>query len=52
MLHKHLPFCKVKIIFKIFNQLKTCNSFKDVAKFGLLRAEAAMLDILVKPLGT
>ena len=52
MLHKHLPFCKVKIVFKIFNQLKTCNSFKDVAKFVMLRAEAAMLHILVKPLGT
>ena len=29
-LHKRLPFCKVKIIFKTFNRLKNYFSFKDV----------------------
>ena len=29
-LHKRLPFCKVKIIFKISNRLKNYFSFKDV----------------------
>ena len=30
-LHKRLPFCKVKIVFKISNRLKKYFSFKDVA---------------------
>ena len=29
-LHKHLPFCKVKIVFKISNRLTNYFSFKDV----------------------
>ena len=29
-LHKHLPFCKVKIVFKSSNQLTNYFSFKDV----------------------
>ena len=58
-LHKRLPFCKVKIVFKTSNHLKNYFSFKDVVPHPLhscqiynLRAEAAMLLILVKPLGT
>ena len=58
-LHKRLPFCKVKIIFKTSNRLKNYFIFKDVflnlyvlAKFTILCAEAAMLHKLVKPLGT
>ena len=30
-LHKRLPFCKVKIVFKTSNRLKKYFSFKDVA---------------------
>ena len=30
LLHKHLPFCKVKIVFKSSNQLTNYFSFKDV----------------------
>ena len=56
-LHKRLPFCKVKIIFKTSNRLKNyCKmlflKLYVLAKFIILRAEAAMLHILVKPLGT
>ena len=58
-LHKHLPFCKVKIVFKTSNRLKIYFSFKDVgpeplrfAKFIIFRAEAAMLHTLEKPFGT
>ena len=58
-LHKHLPFCKVKIVFKTSNRLNIYFSFKDVvpeplrfAKFIIFRAEAAMLHTLVKPFGT
>ena len=29
-LHKHLPFCKVKIVFKTCNRLTNDFSFKDV----------------------
>ena len=29
-LHKHIPFCKVKIVFKTSNHLTNCFSFKDV----------------------
>ena len=29
MLHNHLPFCNVKIVFKTSNCLKNCYSFKD-----------------------
>ena len=29
-LHKHLPFCKVEIVFKTSNRLKNYFSFKDV----------------------
>ena len=29
-LHKRLPFCKVKIVFKISNCLKNYFSFKDI----------------------
>ena len=59
-LHKRLPFCKVKIVFKTFNRLTNYFSFKDVvmfvnlcvlAKFIIFRAEVAMLHILVEPLG-
>ena len=31
-LHKHLPFCKVKIVFKNSNCLKNYFSFKDVVR--------------------
>ena len=59
-LHKRLPFCKVKIVFKTFNRLTNYFSFKDVvmfvnlcvlAKFIIFRTEVVMLHILVKPLG-
>ena len=56
--HKCLPFCKFKIVFKTSNSLKNYFSFEDVvpesvcSKFIILRAEAAMLHILVKHLGT
>ena len=58
-LHKHLPFCKIQIVFKTSNHLKNYFSFKDIipehschSKFKILSAEAAMLHTLVKPLGT
>ena len=58
-LHKRLPFCKVKIVFKTSNRLKNYLVLKMLflnlyvlAKFIILRAEAAMLHILVKPLVT
>ena len=58
-LHKRLPLCKVKIAFKASNSSKNYFRFKMLflnlyvlAKFIILRAEAAMLHILVKPLGT
>ena len=28
-LHKSLPLCKVKVVFKTSNSLKNCFSFKD-----------------------
>ena len=59
LLHKRLPFCKVKIDFKTSNSLKNYFSITDVDPEPLssyqiydLRAEASMLHILVKPLGT
>ena len=58
-LHKRLPFCKIKIVFKTSNHLKNCFSFEDVipehscySKLKILSAEAGMLHTLVKPLGT
>ena len=58
-LHKRLPFCKVKIVFKTSNRLKNYLVLKMLflnlyvlAKFIILRAEAAMLHTLVKPLVT
>ena len=52
-LHKRLPFCKVKVTFRTSNCLKNYFSFNDVVpKFIILRAEAAMFHMLVKPLGT
>ena len=57
-LHKRLPFWKVKIVFMTSNRLKIILVLKMLffnlyvlAKFIILRAEAAMLHILVKPLG-
>ena len=56
-LHKRLPFCKVKSVFKTSNRLKNYFSFKDVvpeplrslrSKFIISRAEDAVLHILVK----
>ena len=51
--HKRLPL-SIKIVFKISNLLKNSFSFKDIvlnlyvlAKFIILRAEAAMVHILV-----
>ena len=58
-LHKCLPFCKVKFVFKSSNCLKNYFNFKDIvrkplrsAKFIILRVEAAMLHTLVKLSGT
>ena len=31
-LHKRLPFCKVKIVFKTSNRLKNYFSFKDIVR--------------------
>ena len=38
-LHKHLPFCKVKIVFKTYNYLKNYFSFKDVVPEPLRSCE-------------
>ena len=58
-LHEGLPFCKVKFFFKISSRLKNFFSFKILflslyvlANFIILRAEAAMLCVLVKSSGT
>ena len=58
-LHKRLPLCKIKIVFKTSKRLKNYFNFKDVypepyvlANFIILRAETAMLHTLLKPLGT
>ena len=38
-LHKHLPFCEVKIVFKTSNRLKNYFSFKDVFPDRLLSCQ-------------
>ena len=56
-LHELLPLCKVRIVFRTSNRYR---NFKKMlflnlyvlAKSVILCAEAAMLHILVKPLGT
>ena len=63
-LQKGLHFCKLRVIFKSTNRLKSYFNFKDVlpeptiiqynydhAKHTNLRAEAAALPILAKPFG-
>ena len=57
-LQKRLPFCKLRVIFKSTNHLKSYFNFKDVlpeplrsCKYANLLAEAAALPTLAKPFG-